>query len=387
MPKGNRRFMLLAVLVTALLAVSVAACGGGGSSSSSATTSESSETAPVSEEGAAGGAAAEKVVAPYIGQPSPFPVTEKLKEVPKGGTVAFMDCGSPICALLYELLTPAAKTMGVKLDRIKAGSSASTVNSAFDTVVSQKPDAVLVTAINIELWAKQAEELKEDGIPVVTTGIIGTEPYGIEAPQTAEAASELGGELMANYTVAHMNPEANAVIYEVPELPFSKIIVEKYSEELEAICPKCSVRTAQIGIEEIGNTAPNTVVSDLQSNPDTNVAVFTSGDIATGLPTALKSAGLEVEELSYSPNPTVLQYMKEGKSTAGLGFDLPVLVWTLMDQAAREIVGQKLTGPESEGIPVYQFLTQEDITFDPAKGWSGYPDFVERFEKLWGVSG
>ena len=49
------------------------------------------------------------------------------------------------------------------------------------------------------------------------------------------------------------------------------------------------------------------------------------------------------------------------------------------------IAGQKLTGPEAEGSGVVQFLTKKDITFDPAKGWSGYPDFAERFAKLWGV--
>lgn len=383
MLRGTSRWLI--VLIAALaLATTVAACGGGDDSSSTGTAT-GSETSGEPEAKGGDVSAAEAVVAPYIGQPSPFPVTEKLKEVPKGATIAFMDCGSPICALLWELLNPAAATMGVSLERIKAGSSANTVNDAFDTVVSKKPDAVIVSAINIELWSKQLEQLQEAEIPVVTTGIIGTEPYGVIAPQTAEAASDLGGELMANYMVAKMNPEANAVIYEVPELPFAKIIVEKFTEEVEALCPDCSVRTAQVSVAEIGNTAPQTIVSDLQANPDTDVAVFTSGDLETGLPAATKAAGLEVETLSYAPNPTTLQYLKEGKSTASLGFDLPVLVWTLLDQAAREIVGQELSGPESEGIPVYQFLTKEDIVFDPSKGWTGYPDFAERFAKLWGV--
>ena len=107
----------------------------------------------------------------------------------------------------------------------------------------------------------------------------------------------------------------------------------------------------------------------------------------TGLPAALQAAGIKVETIGNSPGPTNLQYIKEGKETAGLGFDLPVLTWTLLDQAAREIAGQKLSGPEAEGLPVSEFLTQKDITFDPSKGWTGYPDFAERFAKLWGIGG
>jgi hypothetical protein len=25
------------------------------------------------------------------------------------------------------------------------------------------------------------------------------------------------------------------------------------------------------------------------------------------------------------------------------------------------------------------------MKFDPSKGWTGYPDFAQRFAKLWGV--
>lgn len=379
---GKAAALLLVCLCSALL---FAACG-----SSSSGTSTGSSAGTTSGEGAESGtdvAAAAATVKPYIGQPSAFPVTEALKEVPKGAKVAYMDCGQPTCALFWELLGPAAKTMGVEVERIKAGPAANTASAAFDSVVAKKPDAVIVTAINVELWSKQLKELQEAGIPVVTSGVTGTEPYGIESPQAAEALSDLAGSLMANYVVAEMDPKANVVIYEVPELPFAGIVVEKFTAELESICPECSVRTAQIPAAEIGSTAPSTVVSDLQAHPDTTLAVFTADEIELGLPAALQAAGIEVETLGYAAGPQNLQYLKEGKETAVLPVDLPVLVWTWLDQAAREIAGQKLTGPEAEGITDMQFLKKADVVFDPAKGWTGYPDFAERFAKLWGVGG
>jgi ribose transport system substrate-binding protein len=308
--------------------------------------------------------------------------------VPKGAEIDYVDCGTPICALFWEILQPAGQTMGVKLERVKAGSAANTVTAAFDTVIQKEPAAVIVGSINMELWSKQLKELQDKEIPVVTTGISDAEEYGIEAPQASNANSERTGELMAAYVVAEMaGEESNVVFYETPELSFTTIIAEKFQEEFERLCPECSVRIGKVGVAEFGNTAPNTVVSDLQANPDTNVAVFGSAEIEAGLPTALKSAGIEIETLGSSPGPAELQYLKEGKSTAVLGFDLPVLTWTLLDQAAREIAGQELTGPEAEGLGVLQFLRKEDVQYDVSKGWTGYPEFAEKFAELWGVKG
>ena len=98
-----------------------------------------------------------------------------------------------------------------------------------------------------------------------------------------------------------------------------------------------------------------------------------------------QAAGIEIETLGFAPTPTNLQYLKEGKETAGLADDIAVAAWSQLDQAARELTGQKLTGPEAKAANVLQFLTQKDITFDPSKGWSGYPEFAERFAKLWGA--
>jgi ribose transport system substrate-binding protein len=388
-----RRISVVVLLVVGL-ALALTACGGGSSSSSSSTTeAESSEpnggetenAAQESSESSGGAAAAKAVVAPYIGKPSPFPVTEKLKEIPKGATIAYISTGSPFSTLLFQLASQAAQTMGVKLENYKAAGSASEVSAAFDTVVQKEPAAVIVNAITPELWTKQLKELQEKEIPIIPSGVLSAEEYGLEYPQSSNVDDERGGELMANYIVGEMEPEANVVVYDIPEISLTTLIAEKIEEEVPAICPSCSVRTVKIPLATVGNTAANTIVSDLQANPDTNVVAYGAAEIGIGVPSALKKAGIEVETIGYAPGPDNLQYLKEDKETAGLGYDAPVLAWTQIDLAAREIVGQTPTGPEAEGLGVVQFLRPEDITFDPSKGWTGYPDFAERFAKLWGV--
>jgi ribose transport system substrate-binding protein len=384
--RTSSRLALVAIAAFAL-ALAFAACGGSSDSTSSGASEATEASSGGGESGDNAVAEAKQAIAPFVGQPSPFPVTEALKELPKGANIAYMDCGTPVCALFWELLSPAGQVMGVNIKRIKAGTAANTVSSAFDSVIAEKPDAVIVAAIDPELWKKQLEELQAAEIPVVTTGIVNAEEFGIVSPQYAKNESERDGKLLANYVVANEGPEASVVVYEIPELTFTGVITSAFQEEVEAKCPGCSVRTTQIPVATIGNTAPNLVVSDLQANPDTTVAVFPSDEAEGGLPSALQAAGIKVDLIGNTATPTTLQYLKEGKETAALAVDLPVLIWTTLDQAAREIGGQKQTGDESKGLTVVQFLTQEDIVFDPSKGWTGYPDFAERFAKLWGVEG
>ena len=51
-----------------------------------------------------------------------------------------------------------------------------------------------------------------------------------------------------------------------------------------------------VPVATIGSSAPSRIVSDLQANPDTNVALFANFETATGLPAALRTAGITVLE-------------------------------------------------------------------------------------------
>ena len=101
---------------------------------------------------------------------------------------------------------------------------------------------------------------------------------------------------------------------------------------MENLCPECSVRVIDIPLSTVGNTAPNRIVSDLQQNPDTNMAIFATNEMAEGLPAAMKTAGIEdVETWGFGSTPANLQDIKEGGLTGALEIDLPVDVWTYVD--------------------------------------------------------
>ncbi len=398
----SRPYRLLAIVgVIVLCAVAIGACGGGGSSSSSSGSTEEASSGGSSEAGGSeetGGAeeggesadvaAAEKAVAEFTGKPSPFPVDEPLKEkMPSDTKILYMQCGSPICQLQWSMVEAAGKAMGVETKQIKAGSQASEVANAFDTAVAEEPDAVLVPAIEPSLFRTQLEELQANGVAVVTSGVVDPQEYGIETADFFRPSVEMTGKLLAAKAVAQKGDEANIAYYAVPELAFIGVQQEAFEAEMENLCPECSVRVVDIPLSTVGNTAPNRMISDLQQNPDTNMAIFSTNEMAEGLPAAMKTAGIEgVETWGFGSTPANLQDIKEGGLTGALEIDLPVDVWTYVDEAARAILGQELSPAEKTGeppVPDFQFLEGKDITFNPEHGWTGYPEYEEKFTELW----
>jgi ribose transport system substrate-binding protein len=368
------------------LAILLLAGCGSASNSTSSTPAKSNATSNPNV------AQAQALLGPYTGRPSAFPVTEPLaKKLPAGSTIVFMDCGTPVCALFRELVTPAAQAMGVKLAVIKAGATAARVNAAFQTVVQMHPAAVINTALDPVLWSQALKTLEADKIPIISTGVVDGARYGLTTyPNMAIAGAPwatLSGRLQAAWVYAQVGSKANVQYNWVPELSFSPLVRDAFISELKALCPSCQVHTLSIPVSDLGSTAPNLIVSDLQSHPGTNVVVGSNSEQLLGLPAALKAAGLaHITTLGAVPTPINLEYIKAGQQTADLGADLPVASWMLVDAAVRAATHEPFPAAEAAGVPPMQFLGQKDIMFDPSKGWTGYPDFAKRFISLWAAA-
>lgn len=328
-------------------------------------------------------AAAQAGVAAFLDSPTAFPVTESLESLPTGARVAVLDCGSPICGLLADLAVAPAEALGMTTIRIESGSTADGVAAAFDTVLEGEFDGVFVPAIAPSLWERDLDELNAAGIPVVTTGVIGVDPNKVVVSGAAAPSSTIEGVLMADWVIAQDGDDTDVVFFTTPELPFSATVNEAFLGELEKLCPGCGARTVEIPIAQFGGGGAQIVVDDLLAHPDTTTAVFAIGEQAIGLPSALKAADLEVQTLLNGPDPSVLAGIQDGSFTAGVGVDLGVLTWTMIDSLARGITGQEVGDLVKKDQLVMQLLTADNLTGDVSHGWSGYPDFADRFAELW----
>lgn len=322
---------------------------------------------------------------PFVGQPSAFPVTEPLsKPLPAGTKFAFLQCGTPFCALAGGSLQAAVAAIGGTFTKINAGSTASSSSAAASSALAMKPDAVSVT-VDPSLFGDGLKQLSAAGTKVISISVAkDVTPFGITFNYIGQDEISQDGRLLADWVIQHNGSKANAVFYGLPTFDFSEPLQQAFQGEMTKNCPSCKVRTVPIDAATIGTTSPRTVVTDLQAHPETNVAVFVSFQIAAGLPAAMRAAGLSgITTVGRGPTPGNLQDIKDGGLTAGLAIDTPVSTWTAVDAAARLVVGGQPTTSEKAGELDKQFLEQKDITFDPTKGWTGYPDYPQRYAKLW----
>ncbi|WCB91768.1 hypothetical protein DSM104299_00445 [Baekduia alba] len=369
------RVPLLAVI--AMLALVVAATAGcGDSSDGNSATAAAAEPADVE--------AAQAVVTKAEG-PTPFPVEQPLKKkLRPDQKLGFLQCATPFCGLFAQLYGVGTKAMGISpVQAVKAGHSADDIQTALSSIAAKRPSALLLPGLNVSSLGNGLSTFKDAGIPVAAIAVMAGPEVGIDAVSAGPANFQAAGRTLADWAIVEAKGKANIGWYGIPELDFTKVEREAFEVELKKNCPSCEVRSVDIPIATVGSTAPSRIVSDLQAHPDTNVILFPAFETATGLPAALRTAGIDVKIAGTGPTPGNLQDLKTGGFDAAVVQDVGVMVFTQLDEAVRLATGQPLT-PNERTLPTpYQLITKEDLPDDVSKGFSIYPDFVERFGKLW----
>jgi ribose transport system substrate-binding protein len=360
----------------------LAACG-----SSDESTPSTAATGATSASAQASGvnlAAARAVVDRYSSKPTPFPVDEPLKIKPAAGeSFAYLQCGAPFCALLGGVMQGGAKMLGTPLEPVKADNSSDSIQAALSSIQSKDPAAMALPAVNLGALGDSLKKIADAGIPVVGIGVQAGPEQGLSASLNGPNNIKLAGKILADWAIVNTGPKREIVYYTIPELDFSAIELEAFKAELAKNCAGCDLRVVDVPLAATGTTAPSRVVSDLQANPGTEVAIFGSAESATGLAPALKTAGIDVKVNGFGPTPPILQDIKSGGITGALALDVPVMAFTGIDAMARVATKQPLTKLEQGGYIPMQLLDQSTVPPDPSKGWTGYPDFAERFAKLW----
>jgi ABC-type sugar transport system substrate-binding protein len=373
--KMQRRSWIAAVAVVAVLA---AAC-----SSSASTAGGPSGSANASGVTVKQVAAATAITRQYTVSPGPFPVSAPLpRPLAKGTAFGWLQCGDVVCAQLTGLFSAAAKAIGGRLITVQAGASTEDVQNAFSSLLAQKPAAILLPSIQPDTASAQIQQAKAAGIPTVSTGIMDPQAAGISAGTFGQQLAVLAGSLLADW-VATKSATSNVVFYTTHELDFLTPEESAFRNELRRACGGCQERTVNIPLADYGGTAPQLVVSDLESHPATTLAIFGAAAAASGLPAALRVAGINVPFIGFSLTPESLQDIENGSMAAGLGLDYPVLAWTMVDEAARLLLKSPLSSLEAQEMVPVQWLTEANLHGSTSAGWTGYPDYTARFTELW----
>jgi len=335
--------------------------------------------------------AAAAYLQPFMEAPKSIYPTEPLpKPIDPNTVVMYADNGTPVGDGLWEpYARAAAETAGVKYVKQMTGSSPADLTAAFNTILQNEPDILIVGATSAQLISDQLTQLKNDGVVIVDGADPDATKFGFDDSLGGLGGSEVNGKVLAAGAIYFTCGTAdNFVFYNIPELGFSAIQQQAAAAYLKELNPNATMRTVDISI---ATTNSDAVVADLKAHPETQFFITPADQFQIGIAQAAQTAGLTnaygFGQSSIAPN---LQQIKDGEETAGFVVDFQAFLYQLYDEGFRKLQGVFEPYEDWDKVNAIfgHVLTPGNIadsTVDMTTGnYVAMDDEVEQYAKLWG---
>ena len=248
---------------------------------------------------------------------------------------------------------PAVKSGLAKVTVFDGKYDANTQNDQFDTMITQKYDAIIFVPIDIQAGAKAVEKASEAKIPV-----IGSNTRVNSDLLTAYIGSNdvLSGKMEAEAVLDKMGNKGNVVIIEGPIGQSAQI--ERRKGNLEAISAHPDIKTLEMKTANWSRAEALTLMEDwLTSHKGQIKGVIGQNDeMALGAIQAIKQAGLNVSDFDIAGIDGVtdaLLAVKRGEMTSILQ-DATAQAQGALDLALHAVLGDSYQ-PQS---PIWQQYAQ-----------------------------
>jgi ribose transport system substrate-binding protein len=379
----------------ALLAVAVllAGCGSSGASSntstsagasSSASSGGSSSSSSTSGSSGINVAQAKKDLDAVIDTPDTIVLPKVGKPIPKNQTIDFMTCPLAICTEVGTGVQQAAAVLGWHVRSIAMNGTPAGYKTAWDQIAQNPGDGVVVTDPVLP-YTSVASEMTKANVPVVSS----TSPNPVGGHLVAVVASsgdvKRQGEVEANWVIQDAGKPVKTVFVYDPSIISVASALPGYEQEMKQNCPACGVAVLKVSAAQIGPALAQQVVSYLQSNPDVKYVAFGLGDLATGVPAAIKAAGLEnqVKITTRAATPPNLEDVKGGGMTAAFTAEIYEAGWRSVDKLVRSLSGAPIGNPYP--FSTVRQITQANLPSNLSVPFS-LPNYEQGFKEAWGLS-
>lgn len=360
--------------------------GSGGSETPSATTSDSG-TGGTSD---AAQAAADRI-APFLKPATSIGIDIPLDATPETGkNVVWLEGNIEDIVAIGEGLKAATSALGWNLRTLTYDTAdPQAVNGAMLQAVAQKPDFIAVSGQPYETYQQGAEAAKAAGIPIFDMS-----SENVPDPEVNDIYVNVGlkelktrFEQAADWIIADSGAKANVLIVNLPDFHVLVTAAGYSKDQFAAKCPDCNVDELDATIADLTSGAiPSSVVSYLQTHPDTDYLLFTIGQIASGVRDAMDGAGVgqDVKISGTNPQTANVQNLIDKKEDSWLTLPRAAQAWNAVDAMARFAQGMDL-GPINDTPVTYQFWTQDNVP-SPASEYLGAENYQDQWKALWKVS-
>jgi ribose transport system substrate-binding protein len=371
------RWLILPAVAASL---AVAACG------SSTNNTRSTLAAAVSP----GSAGATAVTAAPTRPPTAIQVTTPLaKAPPKGKRVIFLQCQLPACERYVAGVKDAAESLGWSA-KVEVFSNANP-GAGLQQAIVEHPDYIAITGIPADAVKPQLAAAAQAGIPVISCATP-------DPPSAGGYAVQCGGTLAtdADYLARWMKNDshgkAHIVVVTIPQFPVLNTETDWLKANLKGICSECSLDELDVTVQDVGGGAvPQRLTAYLQTHPDVSYVYFTFNDLTRGVPTALRTVGLQsrVKLVGAAGDASI---MKQIGTTEAAWTIAPNVysAWVMFDAMARLAVGEHLSDAYDRSVYtsptwVVDNAAAAKLLAPTGYDWYGPQGFPAKFKALWKV--
>jgi ribose transport system substrate-binding protein len=329
---------------------------------------------------------AKDLVQEYSQRPTEIPNKTPIDvDIPTGKTLTFISCGTASCTLESDIIKSATDKLGWNLVTINTDGTPEKVKAAWQQILREKPDGVLYSATDRAVFEPELQEASAAGIEVAACCSTDKTDDALDYIIGSPAQSADVGKLIAAWVIADSEGSASSVYIDLSVFKILGSVRDTYEQTMDDLCGDCSYDTLDIPITALGKDVPDRIVSYLRSHPDVKYVALSTDSIGTGVPAALRAAGLnEVTVIGEGPDETTLQYIANGERAASIAFPYYEEMYSLVDAMVRMFSGVPLEDSADISIPNW-ILTADNLPSD-SEIFPLVEDVQQQYFDLWGVS-
>jgi len=328
-------------------------------------------------------------IQPLLDPVTKIPVTEKLKAVPaKGKKLYWLEGNIQSIAPITSGFQAATKAVGWDLTTLTYDpSDPQGVNSAMQQAVDAGANFIAVSGQPISAFETALAAAKAKSIPVFAMfGENEADPdKGVVAVVGGLNTTASNAQNLADYMISDSKGAGKFLLVNLPDFTILQYAEKQTTDWLDKNCTTCKYDKLETTIADLtGGNVPGQVVSYLQAHTDITNVNLAIGDLATGLPEALKAAGLsdKVHVNGGVPNVQQMQSLLDKTSSAWKALPRVSAAWNMVDAMAR--YDQKMDTTVDEVVAAAPIFTQDNAP-SPAVDYAGVPGYEDQWKALWGV--
>lgn len=281
--------------------------------------------------------------------------------------------------------------LGIQADIFPTDGTTAKWVEGMEQAVNQKYDAILCfSGVTMEEIGPQVENAKSAGIPVLDLHFHDfADADQCTSSYCIPANYEGFGYALALYAISQNGADGNYLMVTSDDLTASLAMEKGMNSAFEKYAPNAKVTKKSVTCPDWSTKIQTEVQNALNADPSISYVISCFDSTLLYVTAGIEGAGRtgEVKCNGYNGTPDILDLVKSGSVDADLGECLELMAYGCLDQTFRILGGQEVL--KDENPPMY-FWTADNIDAaigeDGKAGFGGYNDaYIAYYKGLWSV--